>query len=93
MAMNWNRLLSALLAVIYVIGAGMFAGDESAYKVGMFALFPLACIWFSDAMGGFVGQSGRGYITTTSPGLVVCIMGWILLFLPIIVAVVSSLAS
>ncbi len=91
--MNWNRILSALLAMIYVIGAGMHGGGESAYKVGMFAILPLACIWFSEAMGGFIGQTGRGYITTTSPGLVVCIMGWILLLLPIITAIVSSLSG
>ena len=91
--MNWNRILSVLLAVIYVIGAGMCVGGESAYKVGMFAILPLACIWFSEAMGGFIGQTGRGYITTTSPGLVVCIMGWILLLLPIITAIVSSLSG
>ena len=91
--MNWNRILSVLLAVIYVIGAGMCVGGESAYKVGMFALFPLACIWFSDAMGGFVGQTGRGYITTTSPGLMVCIMGWILLLLPILAALISRLVG
>jgi hypothetical protein len=45
-----------------------------------FVILPLACIWFSDAMGGFTGISGSVGITASSPGLFVCMAGWILNF-------------
>ena len=80
---NWNRILSVLLAVMYIIGALVTGGGEAGLKAFAFVLLPLACIWFSDAMGGYTGPSNGMSITLPSPGLFVCIAGWILLLLPV----------
>ncbi len=36
-------------------------------------------------MGGYKGATGGGGITETSPGIIICILGWVLLLLPLIV--------
>jgi hypothetical protein len=46
-------------------------------------ILPLACIWFGDAMGGCTGPSGTIWITASSPGVIVCIVGWLLLIMPL----------
>ena len=82
--MSWNRTLSAIVAAIYVIGAFATGGAEGGCKVLGFVILPLACIWFGDAMGSFTGLSGSIGITAPSPGLFVCIAGWILLIMPVL---------
>jgi hypothetical protein len=91
--MDWNRLLSGLLAAIYIITAFAEAGAEAGLKVVGFVILPLACIWFGDEMGDYIGQSGSGYITQKSPGFLVCILGWLLLLFPIVIEVVFALAG
>ena len=83
--LNWNRILSAALALIYIVGAFMGGGGEVGCKVLLFVILPLACIWFSDAMGGYTGLTMSMPITAPSPGLIVCILGWLLLLLPLII--------
>jgi hypothetical protein len=89
--MNWNRILSSLVAVIYIVIAAILGGAEFAFKIGLFLILPLACIWFSDAMGGYTGLGLMAYdypITKQLPGILVCIMGWGVLFLPAIAGVI-----
>ena len=85
--MNWNRILSGLVAVLYVVGAYIGSGAESAWKIAIFVILPLACIWFGDAMGGYIGPTSRGAITSTTPGWLVCIAGWLLLLMPVFVGI------
>jgi hypothetical protein len=56
MKMNWNRIFSSLIAAIYIILAFVGIGAESAWKVGIFVIFPLAAIWFSDSLGHILGR-------------------------------------
>ncbi|HTL15655.1 MAG TPA: hypothetical protein VL793_00380 [Patescibacteria group bacterium] len=87
--MNWNRVLSILVAAFYV-GAGGFAGGaRAAFLAAAFSILPLACIWFCEAMGGYIGPTSRGAITGSSPGILVCIVGWLLLLLPAIVELIN----
>ena len=83
MTLTKNRVFSGILATIYIIGAFVTVGGEGGFKALLFVIFPLACIWFGDAMGGFTGPSGRNWITDPSPGLMVCFLGWLLLLIPI----------
>jgi hypothetical protein len=85
--MNWNRILSGLLAACYVVAAYIHASAEGACKVAIAVILPLACIWFAEAMGGYVGPTTSGAITSPSPGLIVCILGWLLLLLPVITGI------
>jgi len=91
--MNWNRILSGLLAAFYIIGACMDSGVELAWKAAAFVILPLACIWFADAMGDYIGPTSSGAITNTTPGWLVCIGGWIVLLLPIIVGIMYALVG
>ena len=86
-------MLSGLLAAIYILAALCFGGAEAGFKVALFVVLPLGCIWFSDAMGGYVGPNWRGSITGPSPGIAVCIGGWLLLLLPIIIGIVYALTG
>ena len=84
--MSWNRRLSLIVAAIYVIGGLVHGGIEGGLIVLAFVILPLVCIWFSDAMGGYTGQAGSIGITAPSPGIFVCIAGWILLLYPVFVS-------
>jgi hypothetical protein len=55
--MNWNRLLSGLLAAGYIVAAFAWGGAKPGFIATLFVILPLACIWFSDAMGGYVGPA------------------------------------
>jgi hypothetical protein len=90
--MNWNRLLSTLVAVTYIVIAAIHGGAEMAFKVVLFLILPLACIWFSDAMGAYTGffPLGDYPITQQSPGILVRIMGWVVLLMPVVVAIIVS---
>ncbi len=88
MRMSWNRILSGLLAGTYVVLALFSGGAEAAFKVALFLVLPLACIWFSEAMGGYTGPTWRAAITAPTPGVFVCIAGWLLLLMPTVVGVV-----
>jgi hypothetical protein len=88
--MDWNRTLSGLLALIYLILAFFAGGPEAGLKVLAFLILPLACIWFADHMGRYTGKlpiTGGG-INQQTPGCLVCIGGWLLLLLPIFVGIV-----
>ena len=91
--LNKNRILSALVAVIYIIAAFVTGGGEASCKVLIFVIMPLACIWFSDAMGGYTGLTTSTPITAPSPGVIVCILGWLVLLLPIIMGIIVYFAA
>ena len=91
--MNWNRRLSGLLALGYIVFGSIAGGVMGGFIVVGFVILPLACIWFSDAMGGFTGLSGDIWINAPTPGIFVCIAGWILLLLPIIIGIIECLSS
>jgi hypothetical protein len=91
--MNWNRILSGLLVVFYITTAFATSGAKSAFVWLLFVILPLACIWFGDEMGGYTGASWGGAITDQTPGLLVCIAGWLLLLLPIFLGIYLTLAG
>ena len=93
MTWNWNRIVSALIAALYLIFAYVHGGAELAFKIGLLVIFPLACIWFANAMGGYTGPTTNIAITKASPGLIVAILGWLLLLLPVIIRIISALAG
>jgi hypothetical protein len=84
--LSWNRILSLIVAAFYIIIGFAKGGGGGAIVVMGFVILPLACIWFGNAMGGYTGQAGSIGITAPSPGIFVCIAGWILLLYPIFVS-------
>jgi len=85
-----SHLLSGGVALFYFSIATIFGGAEDAIKTLLFLILPLACIWFSDAMGNYTGNLifPRPPITEKSPGIMVAFMGWVLLLFPGAIGVV-----
>jgi len=91
--MNWNRILSGVLALAYVAGA-YFAGDvAAALKVIVGLALPVACIWFGDELGSYVGVMRGQAITTKTPGCLVRFGGWLILLLPLVVGTMMFLKA
>lgn len=81
---NWNRILSGSVVLVYFTLALVFVNFEIAMWILIGAVFPLAFIWFSDALGSYVGRWGDMWIDTPSPSGLICFLGWILLLMPVI---------
>lgn len=78
------RLLSLFVVLAYVVGTGVMAGMQSAFKIFAAMLLPLACIWFPEVMGDYTG----GRVNRRSPASFVWFFGWMLLLLPMIVGTI-----
>ena len=86
--MNWNRIISALIALGYLGLAFGLRGAEGAFKMGLFLIFPMFCIWFSDAMGSYRGLTLSMVSVSPSPAILVRILGWVLLLMPIVLGII-----
>jgi hypothetical protein len=85
-----HRTISFFVACLYLALALLVGGLEAVLRTLMFLVLPLACIWFSDTLGGGTGLTfGGGYITKPSPGFVVRFLGWVLLAMPVIAVLLS----
>jgi hypothetical protein len=91
---DWPRVVSLVVAIIYlVINAWAFPHKSLTHLVVSTLLtmiglaFPLACIWFGDEMGEYVGSSFRP-ITKPTPGVFVRLGGWVLLSLPALIGLI-----
>lgn len=94
--MNWNKLLSGLLAIAYVAIAAIHGGMKAAFEFAIFLILPLSCIWFSDAMGGYTGSGLLQFsapITKPSPGILIRVIGWVVLLLPITIGVIIYISA
>ena len=79
------------MVTAYVFLAYLIDSTEAAVWVGIVSILPLACIWFGDTMGGYTGAAGTIGITQESPGALVCLLGWVLMLLPLVVGVLYAL--
>ena len=79
-----SRFLSTVFALVMLIVALILgSGIPGTLRLGAFLLLPMACIWFSDAMGNLTGVRmglARPTITSSTPGIAVAFGGWILMF-------------
>lgn len=75
-----SRILSGIITagcLAFVWSSGV---DVAAFQMVMYVGFCLLCIWFSEAMGDFVG----GRMTGTTPDWMVAFVGWFFLLSPIV---------
>ena len=84
------RILSLILVGFYLVVAYYLNRIEAIYKMIPVVLFGLACIWYGDSLGRMAGFRwfGNINISHTTPGGFLRFLGWILLFLPLIILVV-----
>ena len=87
-----RKTISGLIILIYII-LGLLTDDlESALYIIMYCLLPFFAIWFPTEMGDFVGvRLGAPSITGQSPGCLIHFLGWIMLFIPIVVVSILML--
>ena len=52
--------------------------------VAGYLLIPVLCIWFGDEMGDYTGTLPGPAINKATPGCLVKVAGWVLLFLPML---------
>lgn len=83
-----GRILSATVAGAYLAAAYFGAGGETAFRVGLFLILPLACIWYGESMGAYTGTMRGQYVNAETPGCLVVAGGWLLLLLPVLFAAV-----
>jgi len=86
-----SRIISGVIALVYLVGAYASGGGETTFHVGLFLVLPLACIWFSEEMGNYAGMLMQGGPMTSSPAWLVAALGWMLLFMPVIAALIVGL--
>ena len=91
-------MISRILSIVFALGyltIALISGDpEIIFRVAMFLILPLACIWFGDEMGQYTGVAfGRGAITSETSGGFVVFGGWLLLVVPIVIAIISAIRS
>jgi len=91
--MDWNRILSGLLAGAYLVIAFIAGGIAASLKMMIGIIMPLACIWFGDEMGQYRGTIRLQAMTCSTPGYLVRAGGWLILLLPIIIAIVMIMAG
>jgi hypothetical protein len=83
------RAISALVVVAYMIFAYAVGGGEAAMRLLIFSVLPLMCIWFPEFMGHDyrgIGVTWPVKVTSPSPPIAVSVLGWMVLALPIVVA-------
>ena len=88
-----SRILSGIVALLYLAGAIVVGDLEIIWKMAMFLILPLACIWLSDAMGGYSGLNfaTRPAITRRTPGVFIAFGGWLVLLYPLVLGIIHAL--
>ena len=81
--MTWNRSLSLIVTIAYVLFF-IIDGSKNMWLIMLaFLMLPLICIWFGDELGDFTGLGPHLiYISNSSPGISIRIIGWVLLLMP-----------
>jgi hypothetical protein len=94
------RGLSLLIGVAYLLVMCLAAEPRSPAKIlasllitSGALLLPLACIWFGDELGEYVGAVPGPAIMKKSPGWMVKLGGWFLLLLPVMIGAVLYLST
>ena len=80
MEVTIGKLLSLIIALVYVVLLIVNQSAKAAFEGSAVLLLPLALIWFPDELGTMMGYvGGSGNINTETPPILVSIMGWFLL--------------
>jgi hypothetical protein len=88
--MNWNRILSGLVCVVYGLIAFSNGGALGLLMTIGLIIFPIGFIWYADEIGGYTGSTFSGYITNSSPTGIIRILGWLFLLSPIAIVIISK---
>jgi len=84
---NWNRLLSLIIAVTYLVIAYVYGGGELLFRTFIYLALPMTAIWYGEELGSYMGTMRLHQVTAQTPGIIVVIGGWILLLLPVVAGI------
>jgi hypothetical protein len=79
---DWNRILSAALAVVWIALTALAGGAVGVVYAVLRLLLPLACIWFADALSTLTTTwptLGIMPVTRGSPAGLLRFFGWVAL--------------
>ncbi len=85
-----GKVLSGAIALAYICFAYLMADDLHAVYMFLFILTPVACIWFPDSMGSYIGYAmfSIGVTRESHPGFVYA-LGWLVLLLPVLLSILG----
>jgi len=83
--MDWefwtlSRVASICVAAVEIGLVAIVSGGEGAFRLAAFLLLPLLCVWFPEVTGRWRGMR----MDRASPPVFVFILGWLLLFVPVV---------
>jgi hypothetical protein len=83
---NKGKAIALGIAFFYLIGASFLEGAKGFFRILLFLILPLGCIFFSDALGSYTGFSRPlgPRVTKTTPGCFIALIGWVLLLFPLL---------
>jgi hypothetical protein len=87
-ARRLSLLIVGIYAAVFLVAAPSHSAREvvvTLLRVAGYFLLPLACIWYGDEMGEYMGTFPGPAINRATPGWMVKLGGWFLLFLPAII--------
>ncbi len=94
---NRGKIIAVIIALFY-LGAAYFSdGAEAFFRMLLFLMLPLACIFFGEELGRVTGVRFRvafsPVVTKPTPGVFVVFGGWILLLLPLIIVIFLAITN
>lgn len=79
------RIAAGIIALAYLLTAGLALDPAVAGRLAVFLVIPLGFIWFSEAIGDYTGAGfTRSPVTSASPAWMIAIGGWVVLLLPLV---------
>ena len=83
-----SRIISFVMVALDMFAELIFVKDHGLLLMyGCYLFISIVCIWFGDGLGAWEGVAAKGYIRKT-PGSVMKVGGWVLLFLPIVLGLI-----
>ena len=89
---DWNRILSLVVAAAWLGVVNEASGTQEAAKVLLFLVFPFVLIWRPDLLGRHSVREGWWQANQAdSAGCVVRLVGWALLCVPALATLLGVL--
>lgn len=89
---NKGKFLSLVIVLFYFMVFLFVEGSGEAFQSLVFCLLALSFIWFGDIWGNITGCFIRGHvITQKTPGCFIAFLGWVILLLPLVFAILASI--
>jgi hypothetical protein len=85
-----RKIIFLTIAIIYLVVAYIVGGTAIFFKVLLFLLLPVACIWSGDVIVRYKrSKMGTQPLIKDLAGCLVKFIGWILLLLPGVLVIIS----